>query len=430
MKNNSKLKLIIAAFVGVFITLPSFAAPMTGYTKSCKSLVNKNLKIPKPPLKGMKEKVSKRLNKALELQGEGKYNEAIIKLKDLVARSSDNYVKSIVSLNIASAYSQLSKYDKALPYFVDSLKFGEGQLDNQRLQDLRYNVAMLFYSKEKKREAKKLLNEWLSKSNKDDAKVYYLLAVIRANEGKYKDAICPAYFAVKFSRKPKKTYYNIMLVSHYELKDYHGSVKVLKDMVTHFGEEKSYWVQLSSLYSQVDKFPESLAVMEMLYLQNRFDKESDYKQLSSLFAYQDVPFRSAQILEEGIKKGIVKPEENNWKNVASNYRYSNEADKAIVAYGRTAEVSDTGDYYLNQGELYMEKEKWKKAVASLDKAIRKGKLNDKGRVYYRKGIALGNNGKCTASIKSLKKATKYESWSKSAKQGITFFKSRLEQKKC
>lgn len=430
MKINLKIKLITLALAGIAVAVPSLAAPLTDYTKSCRSLVNKSLKTPNPPLKGMKEKVSKRLNKALELQGEGKYDEAIAKLKAIVERSSDNYVKSIVSLNIASAYSQLSKYDQALPYFVDSLKFGEGQLDNARLQDLRYNVAMLFYSKDRKKEAKKLLNEWLAKSNKDDSKVYYLLAVIRVNEGKHKEAACPAYFAVKFAKEPKKTYYNTMLVSHYELKDFKGSIEILKEMVVNFPQEKSYWIQLASLYSQTDKFAESLAIMEMLYLQDRFDKESDYKQLASLFAYQDVPYRSAQILEEGINKGIVKPEENNWKNVANNYRYSNELDKAIIAYGRTAEVADSGEYYLSQGELYMEKEGWKSAISALTKAIRKGKLDDKGRAYYRKGIALGSSGKCSDSIKALRQAAKFKLWSKPAKQGIAFFENRIAQKKC
>ena len=111
----------------------------------------------------------------------------------------------------------------------------------------------------------------MKKSVKDDARAYILLSVMYAEKGDYRKAVCPAYFAVKTEKKPKSQYYNLLLVSHYELKDMNGSANILKEMVTYFPEEKNYWRQLSTLYLSMDKVKESLALMEMLYLKGGFE---------------------------------------------------------------------------------------------------------------------------------------------------------------
>ena len=429
MKNNSIIKLIAVALVGLGFALPASAVPITDLTKSCKPLINKNQKIEKPPLRGMPERVHKRVTKALEHLANDEYAEGIAGLQVVLEKAKDDYIRSVVSMNIASAYAQQSDYKSALPHFQNALKFGEGNLDQARLQGLRQNVASLMYSIGKKDEALKLMNEWMRKSIKDDPKAYVLLAVIYAESGKYREAVCPAYWAVKTQKKPKSQFYQLLLVSHYELKDMVGSATILKEMVEFFPDEKAYWRQLSTLYLSMDRIKESLALMEMLYLNKGFETESDYKTLSALFAYEEIPYRSAEILEEGLNKGVVKPEEKNWKSIAANYRVSKEIDKAIVAYGKTADLSEDGEEYLTQADLYLEKEDWRDSITALNNALKKG-VKDTGRVYYTRGSAQANLGQCKSAISSLESATKYKKWRKRANAWISFVKDKVKREKC
>ena len=55
-----------------------------------------------------------------------------------------------------------------------------------------------------------------------------------------------------------------------------------------------------------EKIDDALAVMEMFYVMGYMETENDYKQLSNIFSYSDIPYRTAVVLEEGIKKGVVK----------------------------------------------------------------------------------------------------------------------------
>jgi tetratricopeptide (TPR) repeat protein len=429
MKNYSMIKLVAVALLGFAFTLPATAAPMTELTKKCKPLIDKNQKLERPPLRGMPEKIHKRVTRALELVANDQYAEGIEGLKSVLESSSDDYIKSVVSMNVASAYAQQNNYKASLPYFEDALKYGEGNLDHDRLQALRQNVASLFYSIGKKQEALEVIQTWIKKSIKDDPKSYVLLAVIYAEMGKYRDAVCPAYYAVETQSTPNKQYYSLLLVSHYELKDIVGSAVILKEMVTTFPEEKSYWRQLASLYLSLDNVKEALALMEMLYLKGGFDSESDYKTLSSLFAYEEIPYRSAQILEEGVNKGIVKTEEKNWRQIASSYRVSKEIDKAIDAYGKTADLAKDGEEYLTQAELFFEKEQWRDSIKALEKALDKG-VDDKGRAYFTKGSALASLGQCKNAVATLEDATKYSKWRTRANAWIDYINERLKTDRC
>ncbi|MGX5173437.1 tetratricopeptide repeat protein [Aliikangiella sp. IMCC44653] len=429
MKKNKLFKLFAVTLFGACISQTAFSLPVTDLIKSCKPLINKNQKIENPPVRGMTERVHKRLTRALELIANEQYDEGIVALESLADSSSDNYIKSIVHLNIASSYAQQSKYDKALPHYTKSLKFGDGELDHQRLQDLRLNVASLMYGIDNKSETMRLLNDWFKYSIKDNANAYILYSVIKAEEGDYKTALCPAYYAIMHEPKPKKNYYSVLLVSHYELKDLRGSAEILKEMVQLFPAEKTYWRQLSNLYLQLDRVKESLAVMEMLYLKGGLETEADYKSLANLFAYEEIPYRSAEILKEGIDKGLVKPEISNLKTIATNYQVSREIDKAIDAYGRTAEVAEDGEHYLTQADLYAEKEDWRKAISALNKALNKG-VKDTGRAFFTRGSAEASLGQCKKSLETFEQATKYSKWRQRANAWIAYVKDRQRHDKC
>jgi tetratricopeptide (TPR) repeat protein len=317
-----------------------------------------------------------------------------------------------------------------LPYFQKALEYGEGNLPHERVQALRYNVAALLYQVGKTDESIKLLKDWLKKSNVEDDKVLILLSVIYAQRNQYKEAICPAYFAIKAADKPKKDYYSVLMSAHYELGDMKGTAVILRELVEKFPQEANFWRQLSSLYLQLDRMEDSLIIQDLLYIQGKFEKENDYKSLSSLFAYAELPYQAAEILKEGMEKGVVEKTEANWRNVAQNYQAANEVDKAIEAWGKTAELSKDGKAYERQAQLYNEKDEWRKAISALNKALAKGNIDNPGLAYMNKGIAEINLKQCTQGIKTLRQASKYKSVRKQAVAWIGYAEQRVKQQKC
>ena len=98
---------VLACLVAGFSVVHAAEVPLTSLTKNCKPLVNKNLKIVEPPIKGLSERTHKRLTKAQEKMAEGNYPEGIEILKKLEEKAKDDYLRA--TLNIQLAYATRNK---------------------------------------------------------------------------------------------------------------------------------------------------------------------------------------------------------------------------------------------------------------------------------------------------------------------------------
>jgi tetratricopeptide (TPR) repeat protein len=419
--------LLTGLLTGVVSVNAENNVPLTSLTKSCKPLINKNLKIPKVAIRGLSERSHKRISRALEKLAEEKYDEAIDLLKKLLESTKDQNVKATVAKYIGIAYAQNNKLIDATNYFAQALDFGKGFLQHKEMQDLTQNVASMHYGNDNKKESLIFLKRWMKNSNEHNDQIYLLYAAILADSNRLNEAVCPAFWAAKMSKSPNKSALGILLNAHFEKKDMLGTIEILKQSILDFPTEKRYWRYLTSVYTQEDKIKDALAVMEMFYVQGYMETSNDYKQLSALFAYNEIPYRTAVVLEEGISKGVVKDTEKNWNNIASNFHVSQELKKAIVAYERAADKSETGEKDLKRAELLADLEEFKKAVAGFDKALQKGSLKDAGRAHYRKGMAYFGMKQYNSSIASLQKATKYKKWRKRAVQWTGYVKTQKKQ---
>jgi len=424
MKKMSLFFVPALLLAGTFSVNAENAVPITSLTKNCKPLINKNLVIPKVPIRGLSERAHKRISRALEKLAEENYVEAIDLFNQLLASSKDQNVQASVAKYIGIAYAQQNKTAEATKYFSQALDLGKGYLQHKELQDLTQNVAAMLYGQDKKKKSIEYLKRWMKNSNQDSDTVYLLYGAILFDQGKIKESVCPAYWAAKTAKKPNKSAFGIMLNAHFEFKDYVGTIAILKQLILDFPTEKRFWRNLASIYSQEDQLEDALAVMEMFYVQGYMETENDYKQLSSMFAYNDIPYRTATVLKEGIEKGIVKDTEKNWKNVASNFHVASELEKAIDAYAKSAAKSDTGENDLKRAELLADLDRFKEAVAGFNKALEKGSLKDPGKAHFRKGLAYLGMKQYNSALGSLEKSTKYKKWRKQAVQWSGYVKTQ------
>ncbi len=168
---------------------------------------------------------------------------------------------------------------------------------------------------------------------------------------------------------------------------------------------------------------DALVYMELAYKQNMFTKGSEYKNLSSMYAINDLPYKSARIMEDGLKKGLIEPTEKTWRQAAAGWQLSRENKKAINAFTKAGELAEHGRNEMRVAALHSNDENWKGAIKYFKIAISKGGLkNEIGRAHMNLGIALFNDGNSKSALTSLREAQKFKNTKRNASQWINYVK--------
>jgi tetratricopeptide (TPR) repeat protein len=243
----------------------------------------------------------------------------------------------------------------------------------------------------------------------------------------YDKAICPIRIAINNSDRPKSSWFDILVAAHFELEDFEGAAVIAKERLLSFPEEGKYWRQLSGLYNKLERMEDALIISELAHKQGFLTKGSEYKNLASMYAINELAYKAASILQEGLDKGIIEGDEKIWKQTGVNWQFSRENKKAIAAYAKAGDFAEHGLNELKIGQLLSEDEEWAEAAKYFRKAISKGGLKDseEGRAHMQLGIALFNADQGDAAIKALQRAQDFKAVRRNASQWINYVRDAM-----
>jgi tetratricopeptide (TPR) repeat protein len=274
-----------------------------------------------------------------------------------------------------------------------------------------------------------IIDAWFKTAVKPKSNDYVLLGQAAILGKDYTRAICPIRMAINLSDRPKSSWFDILVAAHYENKDFIGAATIAKERLLSFPDSAKYWRQLSGLYNKLDRSMDALVIYELAYVQNMLTKSSEYKNLSSMYAINELSYKSAAVIEDGLNKGIVEATEKTWKQAGGGWQAARENTKAIAAFTKAGNLSENGLNEMRIGILYVDKEKWNKAVEFFGKALKKGGLKkSEGRTHLNLGIALFNSGNPNDALEALSTARKYKGVKRNATQWIAFVKDSIIQK--
>ena len=344
---------------------------------------------PKP----LDEQTWKRMNDVYEEIGEENYDLAFEKLNSMVERARGGvYLKAIVQQLLGQVEWARENYDAALRGFESAVEMDA--LPDVTHYSLMYQIAQLYYMKERYDEAVDSLDVWFCKAPAETIKAsaYILKASIYAAKEDWAKVIPSVESAIAMADKPTESWFLLKLASHQQLEDMPEARDTLKVMLTHWPNKKLYWIQLSNVYFQLQNDDEALSVVALAYRKNLLDKQTDYLYLSNLYALREVPFKAAQVLQDGIEKGFVEPTEKNWKMIADGWYTSEEMEQALTAYEKAGAAALDGEIDLRRGYILIDLERWEDARDALIKAIDKGGINERkiGEAHLMVGMAEFN----------------------------------------
>lgn len=371
--------------------------------------------------------VGKKVGKAFEAYSEDRIDEAIEILADI--ETSKEYDRAYVDRFLANMYATKGGPDskKAITYLEKATK--ANVLNEKEHSDSIKLLADLQMQEKQYENALKNYAAWMKVTGEEDANTYVKIAQAHYELKQLDKMITPADKAIAlFADKPNQNPYILKLTSYYERKQYKNAVKVLENVVVLFPENKQWWTQLGMFYMLVEDYTKALYTLEMAYKQGYLVKESEIKTLANLYATNDVPHKSAMLLEKYIESGLIARTDTNLYTLANAYHASQEVKQAAKYFGETAKLSNNPKHYRRQGMLLQQSEQYNAATVALQKAIDLG-VENSGRVYMTLAEAYFYQEKYKQATVAIKKAQEDPKTKKAARAWASYIRDTADRKK-
>ncbi len=360
-----------------------------------------------------------RIHESVEAE---KYEEALGQAKDLQGRTRLNdHERALIWQTMGFVYSALERLDDAAKSFEHCIALQA--MPEDALLNTQYNLGQVYMAADQYPRAIKVLEDWMSKVDNPTAQARYLLAGAYAQTERPRKALPHIERALKAAKRPRESWFTLALSLYLEVGRLKDARNTLKRLIVAF-PKRTYWLQLASVYGELQDEARALAVMELAYAEGHVASHDELLHLSRLYVSQGLPYWGAQVLEKTMNEGLVKSEVRALEFLANAWIQARELGRAVPPLGRAAEKSEDGELFLRLAHLHVEREAWADAVGALEKCLKRGAVKHPGQVHLLKGIAHFSLKQRTLARGAFRKAGEFETTRASSQQWLKHLDER------
>ena len=335
-----------------------------------------------PKVQTKLNKLIEAYNKALDQEDEAKatagYTTARTLADEIIANGSANAYDKALAAQIASQ-AALNTDDEAaaegyLKQAIDANALG----NNQHFQ-LMLQLAQLQLQKDDYTNGFATLDKYLAESKSKRPADFAFKGQYLYQADRFAECIPPLKQAIETSTNPEDKVDNwtqILMVCYQEAGQLAEAVKVAEQLAAKSPNDKRAQMNLASIYLNSEQEAKAAAVLEKLRAAGLMTEEKDYRQLYLTYANMDGKEKDViAVINEGLQKGIVKPDYQTYLALAQAYYYSEQIPQAIEAWQKAAPLSKDGETYLNLARVLWQEGRIPEAKvaarAALDKGLKK-----------------------------------------------------------
>ncbi len=378
----------------------------------------------------LREKVYSQLARAQTVADEQGNAQGIEVLNEVASRadSMNSYERAMLWNFFGFMYYDNGDTAKAIDYFGKVV--AEQPIPESLQKSTLFSLAQLALSDGQYDQSLKYLGQWRQLADADELpKAWVLEAQAMYQNGRYQDALEPIQKAIAKAEDEgdvaKENWLILARAIHYELGQTDGVAKMLEKLVVNYSKPE-YWLQLAGVYGQLEKNAKQLAVLEAAYQQGFVEKPSELRNLAQVYYLNELPYKAAEIMEQGLSNGKLDNTLSNRKFYAQSLMQAKEYDAAIEAYQQAAELGDRGDMLAQAAQLALNIDRNDVALELAQQALAAGELKNPGNMYLVQGMVHVNQKQYQKAVAAFQSAQDYEATQAAASQWVRYAKSQLE----
>ncbi|WP_108471239.1 tetratricopeptide repeat protein [Rhodanobacter thiooxydans] len=377
--------------------------------KTKKEVLYPNATRAEPKLDLTSEKDQKNLNEGLDAVNAGDKAKAEPLLQSIIDGSKSKYAQALALQGLASLHYNDGDTKGAISSLQRSLALGV--MPNDTYFQLMYMLAQFQLADEQYQPALDTIAKWRAEGKKETADSYALEGNADYRLSKYPEAIAAINKAKSLTDKPQPTWDQILMASYSESgQDDKAAALATSQLNSNPGDPNALNNAVAVLM-QAHKYPEAIQMMEKARADGKLSKDTQYVNLAKLYLItgQDSSdpapnaTKAQQVLEEGMSKGVVKPDAETYVLLGQSAEIANNIDKAIGYYNKAQPIATDGEPALRAGRLLLSENKYSQAKGLVQQALDKG-VKHKGTAYMLLAESERGLKNKPAAIAAMKKA--------------------------
>jgi len=320
-------------------------------------------------------KATPKLQKMMKLYEDEKFADARAIADELIANTSANAYDHAFAAQIAAQIA----YDAddsaaAMEYLKKALEFNG--LDNNGHYSAMMMLAQLQLQDEKYADALATVDRFLSETQSQKAEHLILKGNALYRLERYPEAITTIKQALAASPEPKAEWQQLLMGAYLETENTAEAAKLAEQVAAKTPNDKRAQMNLAAVYMQGDMLDKAVGVLEKLRAAGQLTDDKDYRQLYSAYLnLEGKEKEAAGVINEGLQKGVLKPDFQAYLALAQSYYFSDQSAPAIDAYKKAAPLAPDGETYLNLARALWQADRIGEAKDAAKQAVAKGVKN-------------------------------------------------------
>ncbi len=318
-------------------------------------------------------KVTPKLQKMMKAYDDDKGAEAKAIAEEIIANPAANaYDRSFAAQIAAQTSYEADDIAGAMGYLQKAIDFNG--LENNAHFGAMYMLAQLQLQEDQYDASLKTLDRFFAetKSTKPEQLVVKGNALYRLD--RFPEAATVLKQAIDAAGPAAKPEWQQLLMASYaEAGNGAEAVKIAETVAAKTPNDKRAQLNLAAVYQQNDQLDKAAGVLEKLRASGQLTDDKEYRQLYATYLNMDGKEKQAiSVINEGLEKGVLKPDYQVYVGLAQAYYYSDDFSKAIDAYKKAAPMAPDGETYLNLARLLWQEDRIPEAKEAAKQAVAKG----------------------------------------------------------
>ncbi|AXK73716.1 hypothetical protein DWG18_13510 [Lysobacter sp. TY2-98] len=151
------------------------------------------------------------------------------------------------------------------------------------------------------------------------------------------------------------------------------AAKIAESVASKNPGDKQARFNLVQSYLQTKQNDKAATLLEQMRKEGQLTDDADYRQLFAIYAnIQGKEQETIDVINEGMTKGVLKPDYSVYLALAQSYYFSDQVDKAIDSYRKAGPLGKDGEAYLALAGVLRNEQRISEAKAAAQQALDKG----------------------------------------------------------